>query len=88
MAPMTVANKVVYAGSITSATDKNNMYALYAKTGKILWNFKGGGLIVASAAVVDSTVYSGSGYTHVPGEFQSNDKFYAFTVEEAIVFIC
>ncbi len=79
---MTVANGVVSAGSMTSATDKNNMYALDAKTGKILWNFNSGGSVIAGAAVVDSTVYWGSGYTHVPGNLPSNHKFYAFTVSK------
>ncbi|MEH1912056.1 MAG: PQQ-binding-like beta-propeller repeat protein [Nostoc sp.] len=82
MAPMTVANGVVYAGSMASAADKNNMYALDAKTGKILWNFNSGGSVVAGAAVVDGTVYWGSGYTHIPGGFKSNNKFYAFTVSK------
>ena len=77
-APMTVANGVVYGGSVASGADKNNMYALDAKTGKILWNFNSGGSVVAGAAVVDGTVYWGSGYSRNLG--QSNNKFYAFTV--------
>lgn len=82
MAPMTVANGVVYAGSMASVADKNNMYALDAKTGKILWNFNSGGSVIAGAAVVDGTVYWGSGYSRIPGGFKSNNKFYAFTVLE------
>ncbi|MEH2379770.1 MAG: PQQ-binding-like beta-propeller repeat protein [Nostoc sp.] len=82
MAPMTAANGVVYAGSMASAADKNNMYALDAKTGRILWNFNSGGSVVAGAAVVDGTVYWGSGYTRLPGGFKSNNKFYAFTVSK------
>ncbi len=54
---MTVANGVVYAGSMGSGQDANNMYALDAKTGKILWRFNSGGSVAAGAAVVDGTVY-------------------------------
>ena len=61
-APMTVANGVVYAGSMASGQGANNMYAMDAKTGKILWRFNSGGSVAAGAAVVDSTVYWGSGY--------------------------
>ena len=82
MSPMTVANGVVYAGSMASGAEQNNMYALDAKTGKILWNFNSGGSVVAGAAVVDGTVYWGSGYSNIPGGFKSNNKFYAFTVKK------
>ena len=80
MAPLTVANGVVYAGSMASGSDKNNMYALDAKTGKILWGFNSGGSVVAGPAVVDGTVYWGSGY----GQYNigvSNNQFYAFTLK-------
>ncbi|NEQ18885.1 MAG: PQQ-binding-like beta-propeller repeat protein [Microcoleus sp. SIO2G3] len=56
------------------------MYALDAKTGKILWGFSSGGSVVAGAAVVNGTVYWGSGYSRygrVP-----NNKLYAFTVSK------
>ena len=84
VAPMTVANGVVYAGSIASGDGLNNMYALDAKTGQILWNFNSGGSVVAGAAVVDGTVYWGSGYTRpnpIYGQV-SNNQFYAFTVSK------
>ncbi len=84
-APMTVANGVVYAGSLASGADNNNMYALDAKTGKILWNFNSGGSVIAGAAVVDGTVYWGSGYSVIPIPslgLSSNNKFYAFTVSK------
>jgi polyvinyl alcohol dehydrogenase (cytochrome) len=78
--PMTVANGVVYAGSMAAAQGVNNMYALDAKTGKVLWGFSSGGSVVAGAAVVNGTVYWGSGYSRygrVP-----NNKLYAFTVSK------
>lgn len=86
-APMTVANGVVYAGSMASGQGANNMYALDAKTGKILWGFDSGGSVVAGAAVVNGTVYWGSGYIHnnLPNNLisnlgVSNNKLYTFTI--------
>ena len=79
MAPLTVANGVVYAGSMASGSDKNNMYALSAKTGKILWRFNSGGSVLAGPAVVDGTVYWGSGYSHY-NLGVSNNQFYSFTL--------
>jgi polyvinyl alcohol dehydrogenase (cytochrome) len=55
------ANGVVYAGS--TADTGNDMYALDARTGSILWSFASGGPVVSGAAVVDGTVYWGSGYS-------------------------
>ncbi len=81
-APMTVANGVVYAGSMASGQGANNMYALDAKTGKILWGFNSGGSVVAGAAVVNGTVYWGSGYKHYEPDTSSNNKFYGFTISK------
>ncbi|MBG1264596.1 PQQ-binding-like beta-propeller repeat protein [Nostoc commune] len=78
-APMTVANGVVYAGSMASGSDKNNMYALSAKTGEILWGFNTAGSVIAGAAVVNGTVYWGSGYSNY-NQGVANNKLYAFTV--------
>jgi polyvinyl alcohol dehydrogenase (cytochrome) len=77
---MTVANGVVYAGSMASGQGANNMYALDAKTGKILWRFNSGGSVAAGAAVVNGTVYWGSGYRRYDVNASSNNQFYAFTV--------
>jgi len=71
---VSVANGVVYAGSQGSG---GYMYALNAKTGAILWKFPSGGSVVDGPAIVNGTVYWGSGYrigTH-------NNKLYAFTLE-------
>lgn len=57
------------------------MYALEAKTGKILWGFNSGGSVVAGAAVVNGTVYWGSGYSRY-GKGAFNNKLYAFTVSK------
>lgn len=78
---MSEANGVVYAGSL--AGSGNTMYALDASTGAIKWSFASGGSVVSGAAIVDGTVYWGSGY-HTKGlglsYDGSNQKLYAFGV--------
>ena len=79
LGPTSVANGVVYAGSMTGG-----MYALDAQNGKILWSFQGEGASNAGAAVVDGTVYWGNGYSHLnsPAFFLGapSNTFYAFSV--------
>jgi polyvinyl alcohol dehydrogenase (cytochrome) len=76
--PVTVANGVVYAPSIFARGQ--NMFALNAATGQILWGFESGGSVVAGAVVVGDTVYWGSGYgVFHTARWAPNDKFYAFT---------
>jgi polyvinyl alcohol dehydrogenase (cytochrome) len=78
---MSEANGVVYAGSL--AGTGANMYALDAATGDIKWKFDSGGAVVAGAAIVDGTVYWGTGYhTKVLGLPYAGDshKLYAFAV--------
>ncbi|MBU9160131.1 outer membrane protein assembly factor BamB family protein [Burkholderia multivorans] len=78
---MTEANGVVYAGSL--AGTGANMYALDAATGEIKWKFESGGAVVSGAAVVDGSVYWGSGYhTKVLGLPYAGDnkKLYAFAI--------
>jgi polyvinyl alcohol dehydrogenase (cytochrome) len=75
--PVAVANGVVYAGTIDAA---GTMYALHAANGSTLWTFASGGSVNAGAAIVDGTVYWGSGY-NVPGfGISGNNKLYAFAV--------
>jgi polyvinyl alcohol dehydrogenase (cytochrome) len=57
----------------------DQMYALDAAKGSILWRFTAGGSVVAGPAVVRGTVFWGSGYARTGGV--GNDKFYAFSVE-------
>ena len=78
---MSEANGVVYAGSL--AGSGANMYALDAATGEIKWSFGSGGAVVSGAAIVDGSVYWGSGYhTKVLGLPYAGDnhKLYAFAV--------
>jgi len=69
---MSVANGVVYAPS--DAGKGTNMYALNAATGTIDWSYASGGSVIDGAAIVNGTVYWGSGYYVGTG----NNKLYAF----------
>jgi polyvinyl alcohol dehydrogenase (cytochrome) len=77
MGPVSVANGVVYAGSMEWIGD--NMFALDAATGRIVWRFSSGGSVVAGAAVVDGSVYWGSGYSNQL-QGRPNNKLYAFDI--------
>lgn len=73
------ANGVVYAGS-----SGGNFYAMDAATGRIEWTFPSGGAVWSGAAVVDGSVYWGSGYDTRARDLPydgNNDKFYAFTLD-------
>jgi polyvinyl alcohol dehydrogenase (cytochrome) len=74
---LTVANGVLYGASIAKTGD---MYALDIATGAILWTFASGGSVVEGPAVVNGTVYWGSGYARAPGG-KSNNQFYAFSID-------
>jgi polyvinyl alcohol dehydrogenase (cytochrome) len=77
LAALTVANGVLYAGSM--AHTGNQMYALNTATGSILWQYAAGGSVVSGPAVVDGTIFWGSGYARTGGV--GNDQFYAFSVD-------
>jgi polyvinyl alcohol dehydrogenase (cytochrome) len=79
MAPVTVANGVVYAGA--AARSGRNMFALDAATGAILWRYASGGSVNGGAAVADGIVFWGSGYSK-SGQGSPNDKLYAFGLPE------
>jgi len=81
-AAATVANGVVFVGSTAPGTTDDNMFALDAATGEILFSFASGGSVGSGAAVVNGTVYWGSGYS-VFGPFfpySGNNVLYAFEV--------
>jgi polyvinyl alcohol dehydrogenase (cytochrome) len=82
IAPMTVANGVVYAASMAGDQADQTMFALDAATGQILWGFAAGSSVNAGATVANGVVYWGSGYTHLgfPG-MTGNNKFYAFSTK-------
>jgi len=79
LGPMAVANGVVYAPSMGTNTSAPTMFALDAANGNPLWSFAPGVSVNAGATVVNSTVYWGSGYSHLaPLGTGGNNKFYAF----------
>ena len=76
---MTVANGVVYAGSMATDASKPTMFALDATNGNTLWSFVPGVSVNAGATIVNSAVYWGSGYSHLsPLGTGGNKTFYAF----------
>ncbi len=79
LAPLTVANGVVYAGSMAKTGDE--VYALDAKTGAILWGFDVGSSVNSGPAVVRGSVYWGTGYSKSGVEGSGNTRLYAFSVD-------
>jgi polyvinyl alcohol dehydrogenase (cytochrome) len=81
LAPVTVANGVVYASSMAKLANQNQMFALDAATGAILWQFSAGSSVNSGPAVVDGTVYWGSGYARSGVEGSGNNRLYAFSID-------
>jgi polyvinyl alcohol dehydrogenase (cytochrome) len=81
LGPATVANGVVYVGSMDPHRGDPTMFALDASTGSILWSFAAGSSVNAAPAVAGGSLYWGSGYSHLgPRIGTGNDKLYAFTL--------
>lgn len=82
-APVSVANGVVYGGSINATG--TSMYALDAATGAILWSFDSGGSVTGGAAIAGGSVYWGSGYCGTEcfstGTPLNNNKVFAFGLQ-------
>jgi polyvinyl alcohol dehydrogenase (cytochrome) len=76
---VSVANGVVYAGSLDTA---GHMYALDASSGKVLWSFASGGSVLDGPSIVNGVTYWGSGYAHISSA-TGNDKVYAFAPSAA-----
>ena len=81
LAPVTVANGVVYAASMAKLASQNQMFALDAATGAILLQLSAGSSVNAGPAVVDGSVYWGSGYSRSGVEGSGNNKMYALSIE-------
>jgi polyvinyl alcohol dehydrogenase (cytochrome) len=81
LAPVTVANGVVYASSMAKLATQNQMFALDAATGAILWQFAAGSSVNSGPAVVNGSVYWGSGYSRSGVEGSGNNRFYAFSLD-------
>jgi polyvinyl alcohol dehydrogenase (cytochrome) len=81
LAPLSVANGVVYAGSMAKLPEQNQMFALDAATGAVLWQYGAGSSVNAGPAIVDGTVYWGSGYSRSGVEGSGNQKIFAFSID-------
>jgi polyvinyl alcohol dehydrogenase (cytochrome) len=81
LAPVTVANGVVYVGSMAKLPSQNQMFALDAATGAILWQFSAGSSVNAGPAVVDGSVYWGAGYARSGVEGSGSNTFFAFSID-------
>jgi polyvinyl alcohol dehydrogenase (cytochrome) len=81
LAPVSAANGVVYAASMAKAATQNQMFALDAATGDILWQFMAGSSVNSGPAVVNGTVYWGSGYRRSGVEGSGNNRLYAFSID-------
>jgi polyvinyl alcohol dehydrogenase (cytochrome) len=81
LAPVTVANGVVYASSMAKLANQNQMFALDAATGAILWQFGAGSSVNSGPAVVNGSVYWGSGYVRAGVEGSGNNRLFAFSID-------
>jgi polyvinyl alcohol dehydrogenase (cytochrome) len=81
LAPVTVANGILYAGSMAKDPAQNQMFALDAETGAILWQYSAGSSVNAGPAVAHGTVYWGSGYSRSGVEGSGNTKLFAFSID-------
>ena len=79
LAPVSVANGVLYGGSL--AKGGNEFYALDAATGKILWGYPAGAPVNSGPAIVNGSVYWGTGYARAPeGASNTPPRLYAFSI--------
>ena len=77
--PPTVANDVVFTSALDPNPTDPTMFALSARTGKILWSYAAGGTVNAGPAVVENSVYWGSGYARL-GLGTPHHEFLAFSI--------
>ncbi len=81
LGPVTVANGVLYGSSMAKLANQNQMFALDAATGAILWQFSAGSSVNSGPAVVEGSVYWGSGYARSGVEGSGNNHLYAFSID-------
>jgi polyvinyl alcohol dehydrogenase (cytochrome) len=81
LAPVSVANGVVYAGSMARMANQDQFFALDAATGTILWQWGAGVSVNAGPAIVRGRVFWGSGYARSGVEGSGNNKqLFAFSL--------
>ncbi|KAL6135666.1 hypothetical protein ACLB2K_067893 [Fragaria x ananassa] len=80
-AAVTVANGVVFGGSTYK---EGPIYAMNAKTGKILWSYDTGATVYGGISVSNGCIYLGNGYKVFNGfvnpNYTAGTSFYAFCV--------
>jgi polyvinyl alcohol dehydrogenase (cytochrome) len=81
LAPLSVANGVVYASSMAKLATEQQMFALDAATGAILWRFGAGSSVNSGPAIVNGSVYWGSGYSRSGVEGSGNNTLFAFSLD-------
>ena len=81
LAPLSVANGVVYASSMAKLATQKQMFALDAATGQILWQFGAGSSVNSGPAIVNGVVYWGTGYSRSGVEGSGNTLLYAFSID-------
>jgi polyvinyl alcohol dehydrogenase (cytochrome) len=81
LAPVSVANGVLYAASMAKGADQNQFFALNAATGEILWHYPALSSVNAGPAIVRGSVYWGSGYSRSGVEGSGNNRFFAFSID-------
>jgi len=82
--PASVANGVVFVGSMDVNPQNPTMFALSAATGEVLWSYAAGSSVIAAPAIAsDNSIYWGSGYARVAryGRLGTgNNKLFAFSI--------
>jgi polyvinyl alcohol dehydrogenase (cytochrome) len=80
LGPASVANGVVFVGSMDTNPQNPTMFALSAATGEVLWSYVAGSSVVAAPAIAShNSVYWGSGYSRAGGT--GNNQLLAFSVQ-------
>ncbi len=76
--PVSVANGIVYACSLNPIGP--NMIAMDAASGAIRWQYASGSSCLGGAAIVNGTVYWGTGYRTFGPLTTAGNKLFAFTL--------
>jgi polyvinyl alcohol dehydrogenase (cytochrome) len=80
LGPASVANGVVFVGSMDVNPLNPTMFALSATTGEVLWSYIPGSSVIAAPAIAsNNSVYWGSGYSRAGGT--GNNKLFAFSIQ-------
>jgi len=81
LSPPSVANGVVFVGSMDTTATNPTMFALDARSGSILWSFAAGSSVIAAPAIVGDSIYWGSGYGNL-GIGTPNTQLFALSIND------